>query len=147
MCRNGLAESRVTPVEYKIAGEWMKRNLDPGLILTRKPQLAYYAGMPSFGPSVSATSDTVVGEATAAKARYVCCGRALHRVHGARLAAPARRRAASTPRACAGSKAIVSPYPEARVVIYEVVSLCAGRGAYTHLLIWPFGRSWYMSGE
>jgi len=38
------------PREYRIAGEWMRENVEPGLIITRKPQVGVYAGMETQGP-------------------------------------------------------------------------------------------------
>jgi len=48
------------PREYKIVGTWMKENLEPGLIMTRKPQVGYYAGMSTAGPATTDTLDELI---------------------------------------------------------------------------------------
>jgi 4-amino-4-deoxy-L-arabinose transferase-like glycosyltransferase len=59
------------PREYKEAGRWMASNLDPGLIFTRKPQVGYYAGMPSTGPALDDSLEEAIERARAAEARYL----------------------------------------------------------------------------
>lgn len=59
------------PREFKIAGLWMKDNLEPGLIFTRKPQIAYYAQMPSTGPDLNDSLEEALQRAQTVKARYV----------------------------------------------------------------------------
>ena len=59
------------PREYKIAGLWMKDNLPPGLIFTRKPQVGYYADMPSTGPDQKDSLQEALARARTAGARYV----------------------------------------------------------------------------
>lgn len=59
------------PVEYREAGRWMRENLEPGLIFTRKPQVAFYANMPSTGPLDNDTFDEAMARAREAGARYL----------------------------------------------------------------------------
>ena len=59
------------PREYKDAGLWMREHLEPGLVFTRKPQVGYYAGMPSTGPLDSDTQDEALARAAAAGAAYL----------------------------------------------------------------------------
>lgn len=59
------------PREYKAAGLWMREHLEPGLIFCRKPQIGFYAGMPSTGPDLADTLDAALARARAAGARYV----------------------------------------------------------------------------
>lgn len=59
------------PREYKITGLWMRENLEPGLVFTRKPQLAWYAEMPSTGPAEEDTLDQAINRAREARARYI----------------------------------------------------------------------------
>ena len=58
------------PREYKAAGLWMREHLEPGLVFTRKPQLAYYANMPSTGPAQNDSLSDALERARAAGARY-----------------------------------------------------------------------------
>ncbi|MBX3176176.1 MAG: glycosyltransferase family 39 protein [Candidatus Hydrogenedentes bacterium] len=59
------------PREYKEAGLWMAANLTPGLIFTRKPQVGFYAGMPSTGPAPDDSLAEALDRARAAGAAYV----------------------------------------------------------------------------
>lgn len=59
------------PREYKEAGRWMAEHLEPGLIFTRKPQVGFYAKMPSTGPALEESLTQAIERARAAKARYV----------------------------------------------------------------------------
>lgn len=59
------------PREYKEAGRWMAEHLEPGLIFTRKPQVGFYAKMPSTGPVPEESLAQSLERARAAKARYV----------------------------------------------------------------------------
>jgi len=105
------------PREYKAAGLWMRENLTPGLVFTRKPQVGFYAGMPSTGPDLEDTQDEALTRAREAGARYV--------VVDERYTAP------TVP----GLRGLLDPasappglrhlrtfdlYPEARVVVYAV---------------------------
>ncbi|MFP6617319.1 MAG: glycosyltransferase family 39 protein [Candidatus Hydrogenedentota bacterium] len=60
-----------TPVEYRTAGKWMRENLEPGYIFCRKPQVGFYADMPSIGPDVSHTPELLAQAAKEIGARYV----------------------------------------------------------------------------
>ncbi len=59
------------PREYKEAGRWMAEHLAPGLIFTRKPQVGYYAKMPSTGPVPEENLTQSLERARMAGARYV----------------------------------------------------------------------------
>lgn len=59
------------PREFRDAGRWMRDNLEPGLILARKPQIGFYAGMPTTGPASNDTPETLVERAQTSSARYV----------------------------------------------------------------------------
>jgi 4-amino-4-deoxy-L-arabinose transferase-like glycosyltransferase len=59
------------PREYKEAGRWMAEHLEPGLIFTRKPQVGYYAKMPSTGPALEENLAEALERARAANARYL----------------------------------------------------------------------------
>jgi len=59
------------PREYKIAGRWMEENLERGLVITRKPQVGYYADMPTLGPNSTATQEDIVAIALQQGARYL----------------------------------------------------------------------------
>ncbi len=59
------------PREYKEAGRWMAEHLEPGLIFTRKPQVGFYAEMPSTGPVLEETLAQSLERARRAGARYV----------------------------------------------------------------------------
>lgn len=104
------------PREYKAAGLWMREHLEPGLVFTRKPQVAFYAGMPSTGPAEEDSLEQALERARAAGARYVVVDER-YGVAGMRPllepgSAPAGLRWVET----------FAPYPESRVVIYEMVS-------------------------
>lgn len=59
------------PREYKEAGRWMAEHLEPGLIFSRKPQVGFYAGMPSTGPNLSESLEAALDRARKAGARYL----------------------------------------------------------------------------
>lgn len=59
------------PREYKIAGQWLKEHAEPGLIFCRKPQVGYYADMPSTGPDLNDTLDQAIERARTAGAKYI----------------------------------------------------------------------------
>jgi len=59
------------PREYKIAGQWLKEHASPGLIFCRKPQVGYYADMPSTGPDLNDTLDQAIARAQTAGAKYL----------------------------------------------------------------------------
>ncbi len=60
-----------TPIEYRLVGHWMRDHLEPGLILTRKPQVGFYAGMPTTGPDASDDVAALMERAEDSGARYV----------------------------------------------------------------------------
>ena len=106
------------PLEYKAAGRWMKEHLDPGLIFTRKPQVGYYADMPSTGPDAKDTLEEAIARAKAAGARYVVVDERYTTQMAPGLAplldpkrAPPELRHVQT----------FDLYPKSRVVIYEIV--------------------------
>ncbi len=106
------------PVEYKLAGEWMKEHLEPGLILCRKPQVGFYAGMPSTGPAANETLPQIVARAREAGARYLVVDErySTKMIPGLKpLLDPA-----NAPKGLRLLKADLSPYPAARIVIYAV---------------------------
>ncbi|HPO17445.1 MAG TPA: glycosyltransferase family 39 protein [Candidatus Hydrogenedentes bacterium] len=59
------------PREYKIAGHWLKEHAEPGLIFCRKPQVGYYADMPSTGPDLNDTLEQAITRAQTAGAKYI----------------------------------------------------------------------------
>ena len=103
------------PREYKEAGEWMAANLEPGLIFTRKPQIAHYAHMPSTGPALDDTLEGAIVRAREAGARYI--------VADERYCTPAMRPLLDPENAPAGLRHLntFDRWPGARVVVYEVV--------------------------
>jgi len=108
------------PIEYKIAGRWMQSTLEPGLILTRKPQVGYYAGMPTTGPALDDTVEAALARGREAKARYLV----VDERYTAQLV-PGLRTLLDPANAPPGLRLIsedLSPYPGARVVIYEFVA-------------------------
>ena len=108
------------PREYKIAGRWMKDNLEPGLILCRKPQVGYYAGMPTSGPAADDGPEDAVARAKDIGARYLVIDEryTVSIVPGLRpLLDPSQ-----APRELKLLKADLSPWAGARIVVYEVVA-------------------------
>jgi hypothetical protein len=105
------------PLEYKVAGLWMKENLEPGLIFTRKPQIGYYADMPSTGPDLNDTLEQAIARAKSAGAKYVVVDErytaqmapGLAPLLDASLAPPDLRWVKT-----------FSSYPQSRVVVYEL---------------------------
>jgi hypothetical protein len=98
----------------------MKENLDKGLIFTRKPQVGYYAGMPSTGPDLNDTLAQAIERAKSVHARYMVVDEryTAKMVPGmAPLLDPAL--APSTLRLLN----IFDPYPESRVVVYEITDV------------------------
>jgi hypothetical protein len=97
----------------------MAKNLEKGLILTRKPQIGFYAAMPATGPGAEDSIEDAVARARAAGARYLV----VDERYTAKLApglAPLLdpENAPSSLRLLHGS---LSPYEEGRVVVYEVL--------------------------
>ena len=107
------------PREYKIAGQWMKDHLAPGIILTRKPQVGFYAGMPTAGPAATDTPDTLIARAKNSGARYLVIDERYTAKDAPALAElldPTR-----APEFLHLLRADLSPYPGARIAIYEMV--------------------------
>ncbi len=102
------------PREYKTAGLWMREHLEPGLVFTRKPQVAYYAGMPSTGPALEDTLEQAVERARNANARYF--------VVDERYAPPGLRPLLDPGAAPAGLRVlqVFDGVPEGRVVVYAL---------------------------
>lgn len=108
-----------TPREYKIVGEWMKQHLPPGIIITRKPQIGFYADMPTTGPAESDTPQTLIERARRLGARYVV----IDERYTVPLA-PGLRELLDPQKAPPDLRCLrddLSPYPKARVVVYEVL--------------------------
>ncbi len=106
------------PREYKIAGRWMRDNVDPGVIFTRKPQIGYYAKMPTTGPVASESLDEAIARARHAGARYLV----IDERYTAQMA-PALQPLldpANAPPSLTLLRADLSPYAQARVVIYQL---------------------------
>lgn len=105
------------PREYKVAGEWMRDHLEPGLVMTRKPQVAFYAGMDSAGPPLDATLDQIIDLARRGGFAYLV----VDERYTAQLI-PALRPLldpSKAPPQLRLLRADLSPYPEARIVIYS----------------------------
>jgi 4-amino-4-deoxy-L-arabinose transferase-like glycosyltransferase len=105
------------PWEYKIAGEWMREHLRPGPVVARKPQVGFYAEMPTRGLQAEAGLGEIVAEAVESGARYLV----VDERYGVELV-PALRpllNPANAPDTLRLVSADASPYPHARVVIYE----------------------------
>lgn len=108
------------PREYKIAGRWMNEHLEPGLILSRKPQVGYYANMPTTGPAADDTPAAAIERATAIGARYLV----FDERYSAQIV-PGLRPLLDPERAPPELKLLrddLSPYPGAAIVIYQVVT-------------------------
>ena len=107
------------PREYKAVGEWMASNLEAGLIMTRKPQVGYYAGMESSGPRLDDSLEDMLVMAQSGSFRYLV----VDERHGTKMA-PALGPLldpANAPSELRLLRADLSPYPQARVVVYEFV--------------------------
>ena len=108
-----------TPREYRIAGHWMRDELEPGYIICRKPQVGFYAEMPSVGPDPAHDADAVVAFAQDIGARYLVVDERYSAdiVPGLRpLLDPAR-----APDTLKLLRDDLSPYEGAKIVVYEVV--------------------------
>jgi len=106
------------PLEYRTAGRWMKAHLEPGLIFTRKPQVGYYAGMPTTGPDLDDTLEEAVRRARAVNARYLVVDERY-----TALMVPGMKPLLDPAKAPPGLELVVElrPYPDSAVVIYELV--------------------------
>jgi len=101
------------PREYKEAGLWMRDHLEPGLIFTRKPQVAFYAEMPSTGPLDTESTAETLARADEAGADYLVVDERY---------APANLRPLLADPSLAKAWRIVhdiTPYPESRVLVFE----------------------------
>ena len=105
------------PWEYKAAGAWMREHVEPGLIFTRKPQVGYYAGMPTTGPARDDTLDGAIARAKEAGARYLV----IDERYTARMA-PGMAPLLEPSNAPRGLRLLkeIDDYPGARVVVYEM---------------------------
>lgn len=113
-----LSDTPPQPQEYKAAGEWMREHLEPGLVFTRKPQVGYYAGMPSTGPALDDALEQAIARAKEAGARYLV----VDERYTAKMApglAPLLDPANAPPRDLRLLK-IFSEYEKARIVIYDI---------------------------
>lgn len=105
------------PREYKEAGRWMADNVAPGLILTRKPQVGYYAKMPSTGPALDDSLEQALARARDVGARYLV----VDERYTASMV-PALRPLLGEDPPPAGLKRLkgFASYPQSRVVIYAL---------------------------
>lgn len=105
------------PREYKEAGLWMAAHVEPGLIFTRKPQVGFYAGMPSTGPAPDDSLEGALARARGAGAAYVV----VDERYTAAMA-PALRPLLEDGPAPAGLERLKAfdTYPQSRVVIYAL---------------------------
>ena len=108
-----------TPREYRIAGHWMRDELEPGYIICRKPQVGFYAEMPSVGPDSALDAEAVIALAKAIGARYLV----VDERYSAGIV-PGLRVLLDPKRAPDGLKLLrddLSSYERAKIVIYEFV--------------------------
>ena len=106
------------PREYKIAGLWMKENLEPGLIIVRKPQIGFYAEMPTLGPAYEDDAMGVIARSKKNGAKYLVVDERYTAkiVPGlSPLLEPA-----NAPPGLRLLSANLSPYEGGRIVIYEI---------------------------
>ena len=106
------------PREYKAAGLWMKENLEPALIIARKPEIGFYAGMETSGPGEGETLEETVARLRAAGARYLVVDErytAQWFPEWQILLNPAQ-----APKYLRLLKDGLSPYPDGRIVIYAL---------------------------
>ena len=102
------------PREYKDAGCWMREHLDPGLIFSRKPQIGFYAHMPSTGPALEEDASAAIERAQAAGAAYL--------VVDERYAPPGLRPLldpAAAPESLRHLRTF-EDYPQSKVVLYAI---------------------------
>jgi 4-amino-4-deoxy-L-arabinose transferase-like glycosyltransferase len=112
------------PVEYKKVGLWMKENLQPGLVFTRKPQVGYYADMPTTGPNKEDSMEQAIERARVGGARYMVVDER-YSVKITPGLAPLLNPEMAPP----GLKHLKTfdLYPASRVVVYEVLNKTAAR--------------------
>lgn len=106
------------PREYKEAGQWMAEHLKPGLIFTRKPQVGFYAHMPSTGPALDESLPQALARARAAKARYVVVDERYTAAMAPALA-PLLDPAQAPPEL--KHEATFDTWPNSRVLVYSMV--------------------------
>jgi len=109
-----------TPKEYRLAGNWLKENGERGLIISRKPQIGFYADMPTLGPPADATPEFLIEYVKETGARYV----ALDERYSAALV-PGLNSLLFDPKTDTHFKLLtddISPFPGAKIVLYEVVT-------------------------
>lgn len=107
------------PREYKIAGHWMRDNLEPGLIFARNAQLGFYADMETSGPAAGESIEAGLARAATLGARYVVIDQRY-----AATKTPAWQPLldpANAPPPLHLIRDDLSPIPDARIVIYEIV--------------------------
>lgn len=107
------------PREYKMAGQWMKEHLAPALLFTRKPQIGYYADMPSTGPDLQDTLEKAIDRARHVGARYFVVDER-YTAHMVPALAPLLD-PANAPPGLVFLKSF-APFPQGRVVIYELAA-------------------------
>lgn len=115
------------PREYKAAGLWMREHLEPGLIFARKPEIGFYADMPSTGPAADESLEQSIDRARAAGARYVVVDEryTVNMVPAWRpLLDPG-----NAPPDLRLLQADLSPYRDARIIVYELLPESGGAGA------------------
>ncbi|MCC6794965.1 MAG: glycosyltransferase family 39 protein [Candidatus Hydrogenedentes bacterium] len=114
-----LGEMSYKPLEYKIAGKWMRDNLEPGLIMSRKPQVGYYANMATSGPAPDDTLEKIHQRLLESDFKYLV----VDERYSTQMI-PALKPLldpANAPSWLRTLKADASPYKAAPIVIYEVV--------------------------
>ncbi len=121
-----LGRMSYQPLEYKIAGRWMKENLAPGLIMSRKPQVGFYADMPTTGPDPADTVEQIIARAKEAGAKYLVVDERYST--GMIPSLKPLLIPENAPSALKLLKDGLSPYREARIVIYEFPSPAVARG-------------------
>ncbi len=119
VARGPLTGMPSTPREYRIAGLWMKDELEPGYIICRKPQVGFYAEMPSVGPDPNMDAETVVAFAKEIGARYLVVDErySVNIVPGLRALLDPEH----APDSLKLLRSDLSPYDRAEIVIYEFV--------------------------
>ncbi len=95
----------------------MRDHLEPGPIVTRKPQVGFYADMPAIGVEADASLEEIVARAAATHARYLVVD---ERYTAALI--PALRPLLDPKEAPASLRAVhadLTTFPGGRIVIYE----------------------------
>lgn len=113
-----IGSRSLEPVEYKAAGEWMRENVEPGLIVTRKPQVGYYARMESTGPLPDHSVPRMIEWMRAIDAKYLVVDERYTAVMAPNL--KPLLNPANAPPALTPLKSDLSDVVGARIVIYEL---------------------------